>query len=126
MAEGFARKLLGDAYAVHSAGTKTHGMNPRAVKVMAEAGIDISAHSSKTTDQLPDVPMDVVFTVCSDAHETCPVFPGGKIIHRGFDDPPRLTESFEDEEKRLDVYRRVRDEIRDWISGLDQELKGIS
>lgn len=123
MAEGFGRAILGKEYGIHSAGTKQHGMNPRAVKVMAEAGIDISGHSSKTTEQLPDVPMDIVFTVCSDAHETCPVFPGGTIIHKGFDDPPRLTESFTDEEQRLDVYRRVRDEIHAWIKELPAQLK---
>lgn len=122
MAEGWAKHLKGDKFRFFSAGTKTHGLNPRAVSVMAEAGVDISAHSSKTTESLKD-PMDVVFTVCSDAHETCPYFPGGRILHVGFDDPPRLTANMTNEEDILNVYRHVRDEIRDFVQNLEDYLE---
>jgi arsenate reductase len=120
--EGFGKSLLGDKYNFYSAGTKKHGMNERAIKVMAEAGVDISAHESNTTDELPVSNMDFVFTVCSDAHENCPYFPGGKVIHTGFDDPPRLTKGMSNEEEILDIYRRVRDEIKVVVSELDNYL----
>ncbi len=111
MAEGFCRKFWGDKLNVCSAGTKKHGMNQRAVKVMAEKGIDLSVHYSKTVEELPQVTFDFVITVCDSAHENCPYFPGGKIIHLPFQDPPALTRDMSDEEKILQVYRRVRDEI---------------
>ena len=114
MAEAWAKKLYGHNYQIFSAGTKKHGMNPYAIKVMQEVGIDMSDHYSKTTDELPEgIHMDYIFTVCSDAHENCPFFPGGKTIHIGFDDPPRLTKNFTDEEEIIKVYRRVRDEIHE-------------
>ena len=122
MAEGFAHKILGDEYNCYSAGIKKHGMNVRAVQVMKEAGIDISNQFSKTVDELGDVKMDVVITVCSDAHETCPHYPGGKIVHIGFDDPPRLTKEMTDENEIFDVYRRVRDEIHQAIIKLKLDL----
>jgi arsenate reductase len=124
MAEGWARALKGDQFNFYSAGIKKYGLNPNAVKVMAEAGIDISAQESQTTDELPKEKMDVVFTVCSDAHETCPVFPGGEIIHVGFDDPPRLSKDLT-EEDTLKAYRRVRDEIKDFISNIETHFKGV-
>lgn len=123
MAEGWAKALWGNKYTFYSAGTKTHGLNPRAVQVMKEAGVDISSHTSKTTTDLGDTKMDVVFTVCSDAHETCPMFPGGKIIHVGFDDPPRLTENMTNEEEILQVYRRIRDDIKAFILKLETILE---
>ncbi len=123
MAEGWGKSLKGDKFNFYSAGTKKHGMNPNAIKVMEEAGVDISGHESNTTDELPDVTMDIVFTVCSDAHENCPYFPGGKIIHVGFDDPPRLTKEMTDEEEILSVYRRVRDEIKDFVSDIESHLE---
>lgn len=116
MAEGFGRKLLGDSFNVYSAGTQKHGINQRAVKVMKEVGIDISNHTSNTVDELDTDKFDVVVTVCSNAHENCPYFPGGEIVHVGFDDPPYLTKDMTDEEEILDVYRRVRDEIKEAIS----------
>ena len=122
MAEGFGKSLLGDKYNFYSAGTKKHGMNERAIKVMAEAGVDISTHESNTTDELPVSHMDFVFTVCSDAHENCPYFAGGKVIHTGFDDPPRLTAELTNEEEILDIFRRVRDEIKVVVSELDNYL----
>lgn len=122
MAHGFAKKLWGENFDIYSAGVKKHGLNPRAVKVMAEAGVDISSHQSTLVEELPNIVMDYVFTVCSDAHETCPIFPGGKIIHVGFDDPPRLTKDLSHEEEILAVYRRVRDEIENFVKKLDQYL----
>ncbi len=122
MAEGFGKHLLGADYEVYSAGTKTHGLNPNAVKVMSEIGIDISTHKSKTTSDIPG-DMDLVVTVCSDADENCPYFPAARIVHRGFDDPPRETVDFKDEDQILEVYRRVRDEIKDFVSNLKSELK---
>ena len=111
MAEGFCRHLWNDKFNVYSAGTKKHGMNERAMKVMKEVGIDISSHYSKTIEELPKINFDYVITVCDAAKETCPYFPGGKIIHVGFQDPPALTKDMTDEEEILKVYRRVRDEI---------------
>ena len=123
MAEGWGKSLKGSEFNFYSAGTKKHGLNPNAVKVMKEAGVDISSHESNTTDELPKVIMDFVFTVCSDAHENCPIFPGGKIIHVGFDDPPRLTKEMTDEEEILSVYRRVRDEIKEVVSNIESHMR---
>jgi len=123
MAEGWGKALKSDKFNFYSAGTKKHGLNPNAIKVMAETDIDITTHESNTTDELPEVTMDYVFTVCSDAHENCPYFPGGKIIHVGFDDPPRLTKEMTDEEEILPVYRRVRDEIKDFVSNIEKHME---
>lgn len=122
MAEGFGRKYWGHEFNVYSAGTKKHGMNERAMKVMNEAGVDISSHSSKTTDELPGITFDFVVTVCDSAKENCPYFPGGKIVHVGFQDPPALTKDMNDEEKILAVYRRVRDEIEAAVRKLPEFL----
>lgn len=119
MAEGWGKALKSEKFNFFSAGTKKHGLNPRAVQVMKEAGVDISAHSSNTTDELGEVEMDFVFTVCSDAHENCPYFPGGKIVHVGFDDPPRMTQDMGDEEEVITVYRRVRDEIKEMVFNIE-------
>ncbi len=122
MAEGWAKALKGEAFEFYSAGTKTHGMNPRAVQVMAEVGVDISQHQSKTVAELPLKDFDVVFTVCSDADQTCPAFPGGKIIHVGFDDPPRLTKKMTDENNIIREYRRVRDQIKQFVLEIEKYL----
>jgi arsenate reductase len=123
MAEGWARHLKGDVLEPYSAGLATHGLNPNAVKVMAEAGVDISGHGSKHLDELRDVAFDHVVTVCDNAHESCPVFPGKiKVSHAGFDDPPRLARDAASEEEALNHYRRVRDEIRDYIESLPAAL----
>ena len=122
MAEGWARHLKGDVIEPFSAGIETHGLNPNAVRVMQEAGVDISGHRSKTVDQLPG-PVDVVVTVCGHAHETCPVFPGApRVVHVGFDDPPRLAKEAATEEEALRHYRRVRDEIRAFVETLPEGL----
>ncbi|HPC96396.1 MAG TPA: arsenate reductase ArsC [Sedimentisphaerales bacterium] len=123
MAEGWARHLKGDVIEAYSAGIETHGLNPHAVKVMAEAGVDISGHRSKHVDELMSIPFDYVVTVCDHAHESCPLFPGRtKVVHVGFDDPPRLAQEAKSEEQALNCYRRVRDEIRAFIDGLPQGL----
>ena len=123
MAEGLCRHLLGDQYQCYSAGIEKHGLNPNAVKVMQEIGIDISGHHSKTVDELDDIPFDYVITVCGHANETCPLFPARtRMLHQGFDDPPRLAETAQTEEEALTHYRRVRDEIREFILELPGRL----
>jgi arsenate reductase len=116
MAEGWARHLKGDVIEAYSAGIETHGLNPNAVKVMAEAGVDITGHHSKHVDELKDVQFDYVVTVCDNAHESCPLFPGKtKVVHVGFQDPPRLAREVKTDEEKLDCYRRVRNEIRNFV-----------
>lgn len=117
MAEGWARHLKGDSIEPYSAGVEPHGMNPLAVRVMREAGVDITGHRSKHIDELRDVPLDYVITVCGHANETCPIFPGNtKVVHVGFDDPPQLAKGAATEEEALGHYRRVRDEIREFVA----------
>jgi arsenate reductase (thioredoxin) len=124
MAEGWARALKSDTLEAYSGGIETHGLNPDAVKVMAEAEVDISTHRSKKVDELMHIPFDYVVTVCGHAHETCPLFPGkARIVHVGFDDPPKLAQGAATEEDRLAPYRRVRDEIRQFVSSLPGSLK---
>lgn len=122
MAEGFCRKYWGSEFQVYSAGIKKHGMNERALKVMKEAGVDFSSSVSKTIDELPPIQFDYVITVCDAAKESCPYFPGGKIIHMGFQDPPALTKDMTNEKEILSIYRRVRDEIHESIKSLDRYL----
>jgi len=123
MAEGWARHLKGGVLNHWSAGIETHGLNPRAVRVMAEAGVDISGHRSKHMDELRGVVFDYVVTVCDHAHEHCPLFRGkAKVVHVGFDDPPRLAKGAKTEEEALAHYRRVRDEIRAFVESLPGRL----
>ncbi len=123
MAEGWARALKGDQIDAFSAGIETHGLNPRAVKVMAEAGVDISGQRSKTVADLSTQDFDFVVTVCDHAHESCPLFPGKtKVVHVGFDDPPRLAKNAKTEEEALSHYRRVRDEIKAFVETLPGAL----
>jgi arsenate reductase len=123
MAEGWARALWGDSIEAHSAGIKPHGLDPSAVKVMAEAGVDISNQQSKHIDEVADIAFDLVVTVCDHAHEHCPVFPrASRMIHAGFDDPPRLARDAQKEDEALAHYRRVRDEIRAFITALPELL----
>ena len=124
MAEGWARHLKNDILEPYSAGIETHGLNPSAVKVMAEAGVDISGHRSKNVADLKNVPFDYVVTVCDHARESCPLFLGnGKKVHAGFEDPPRLAAAVEGDEAKLDCYRKVRDEIRAFVEGLPGNLE---
>ena len=124
MAEGWARALKGDVMDAYSAGTQPHGLNPLAVRAMAEAGVDFSGLRSKHVDELKDVPLDYVVTVCDSANEACPVFPvPTKRIHVGFDDPPRLARGARTEEEALPHYRRVRDEIEAFVRTLPKGLQ---
>lgn len=123
MAEGWTRKLKPE-YEVYSAGVEKHGMNLHAMKVMAEAGADISAQHSKVLDELPKIDFDYVITLCGHAAENCPFFPGtAKRIHRGFDDPPKLAQNATSEEETLDAYRTVRDQIKTFVEGLPGTLE---
>jgi arsenate reductase (thioredoxin) len=123
MAEGWTRHLKGDQIEPYSAGIEAHGLNPDAMRVMAEAGVDISGHRSKRLDKVRDVDFDFVVTVCDQAHESCPVFSRqARIVHVGFDDPPRLAATAETETERLAPYRRVRDEIRAFVETLPTSL----
>ena len=124
MAEGWARHLKGNVIEPYSAGVEIHGMNPRAVKVMAEAGVDISSQRSKHVNELMEIPFDYVVTVCDNANESCPVFPGTvKRIHMSFDDPPRLSKNAKTEEDALVIYRRVRDDIQRFVNAMPNSLK---
>ena len=123
MAEGWCRHLKGDIIEAYSAGIETHGLNPYAVKVMAEAGVDISGHKSKLLTELNGIDFDYVVTVCGHAHETCPFFPAkAKVVHVGFDDPPKLAKDLTDEEEKLNCYRLVRDEIQKFVLSLPGSL----
>lgn len=124
MAEGWARHLKSDLIEAYSAGIEAHGLNPNAVKVMAEAGVDISGYRSKHVDELSDVQFDYVVTVCASANAVCPIFPGmARVIHVGFDDPPKLAANAGTEEEALSHYRRVRDEIKAFVEKLPDVLK---
>lgn len=127
MAEGLTRALKGDQIEVYSAGIETHGLNPNAVKVMAEAGIDITGHKSQHIDEFKDIALDVIITVCDHAHQTCPWFPTDcNVIHVGFQDPPRmareLAEKGASEDEQLACYRTVRDEIKAFVETLPDFL----
>jgi len=124
MAEGFARHFHGNHFEFYSAGIEKHGMNPYAIKVMQEAGVDISHHSSKMLSDIGVVQFDFVFTVCGHANEHCPLFSGIAVVkHVGFDDPPKLAAGLTDEQEILNHYRRVRDEIKTWIKNIPQDLQ---
>lgn len=130
MAEGWARALRGDRIEAYSAGIETHGLNPNAVKVMAEAGVDISAQKSQHIDEFRDLKLDYVVTVCGHAHETCPYFPAGcEVKHVGFEDPPKMAKELAakgaSEEEQLECYRAVRDKIREFVETLPESLPDI-
>jgi len=124
MAEGFTREMLGEIVEPYSAGIAKSQLDPRAVAVMQEVGIDIRSQYSKTLEDLTELPLDFVITVCSGAEEKCPVLPGEVTrLHAPFDDPPRLAETEADEEAILTHYRRVRDEIRDFCQTIPEKLQ---
>ncbi|MBT3176865.1 MAG: arsenate reductase ArsC [Desulfobacula sp.] len=127
MAEGWAKVLKKDTIEAYSAGVEIHGLNSDAVKVMAEAGIDISDQKSKHVDDFKEMELDVVVTVCGNAHETCPYFPPRcKVVHIGFDDPPKMAEKLaatgESIEQQLDCYRKVRDEIKAFVEKMPDNI----
>jgi arsenate reductase len=127
MAEGWAKHLKSDVLNAYSAGIETHGLNPNAVAVMKEAGVDISSHKSQLLSDFDDIDFDVVVTVCGHAHETCPYFPGNaKVVHVGFPDPPALAKELAaqgaSEEEQLVCYRTVRDEIKAYVATLPESL----
>ena len=129
MAEGLTRHLKGEVINAYSAGIETHGLNPNAVKVMAEIGIDISGQKSQNITEFSDVKIDHMITVCGHAHETCPVVPiDRQIKHVGFPDPPKmakeLAEEGASEDSQLDCYRNVRDEIKTFVESLPDHLNG--
>lgn len=124
MAEGFARHLKGDVVEAYSAGIETHGLNEIAVKVMAEVGIDISEQKSKLIAAVRHIPFDCVITVCDNANESCPVFPGSvNRLHASFDDPPALAKNAKNKDEELGYYRRVRDEIRRFVEKMPVNLR---
>jgi arsenate reductase (thioredoxin) len=123
MAEAWALHLKGDMIEAYSAGTEPKGIDPRAVQAMAEVGVDISQQRSKSVADLGDVEFDYVITLCSDAQGSCPFFPAKTaVLHHGFDDPPELALGAYTEEEAMMHYRRVRDEIREWIETLPEAL----
>ena len=124
MAEGWAQHLKGNVLEAYSAGVAPQGLNPHAVRVMAEVGVDISHHRSKHLEELRDIEFDYVVTVCDNAQEACPVFPGrAKMVHVPFEDPPRLAAQAGTEAEALEHYRRVRDQIRQFVERLPEELE---
>jgi len=124
MAEGLARAFKSETIEAHSAGTEPRGVDPLAVRVMAEIGIDISGKRSKHVDGFKGIEFDYVITLCGHAAEQCPVFPGKtKVVHHGFEDPPVLARSSKTEEEALSHYRRVRDEIRAFVEKMPGSIE---
>ncbi len=127
IAEGWTRHLKGDSIEAYSAGIETHGLNPNAVSVMAEVGVDISRQKSQHINEFKDLKLDAIVTVCGHAHETCPLFPGNcKVVHVGFADPPKmakeLAEQGASEEEQLECYRNIRDQIKAFVETLPEAL----
>lgn len=119
MAEAWTRLLKGDRFDAYSAGVQPKPIDPRAIKAMAEAGIDISEQKSKDVDVFGNMEFDYVITLCDNARESCPYFPAKtKLIHQGFADPPKLAEEAKNEEEAMAPYRRVRDEIKAFVETL--------
>ena len=123
MAEGWAHYLKSECVEAFSAGIETHGVNPFAVQVMAEDGVDISHQRSKLVDEFRGVDFNYIVTVCGHSYENCPVFPVGvKTFHVGFDDPPAMAAACDTAEAKLNCYRTVRDQIKDFIQTLPEAL----
>ncbi|MGI9295892.1 MAG: arsenate reductase ArsC [Pseudomonadales bacterium] len=126
IAEGWVRHLKGDIIEAHSAGINAQGLNPLAVKVMAEVGVDIANYQSKFVGTMLNQDWDVVITVCGHAHETCPMFSGNaSVIHVGFDDPQALAQNCTSEADALIHYRRVRDEIHAFVEALPSAVEKL-
>jgi arsenate reductase len=124
MAEGFARKLKGDLIDSFSAGIAAHGLDPYAVKVMQETGVDISGQRSKTLNELRHIEFDYVITLCGHADENCPVFPANiKVIHHDFDDPFKLAKNAKTEDEVLCIYRGIRDQIKTFIETFPEPIQ---
>jgi arsenate reductase len=123
MAEAFTRHLKGDDIEALSAGVAPKGIDPRATKAMSEAGIDITNQGSTSLNQVIHMQFDYVITLCDNAQKSCPNFPGKtRVIHLGFDDPPKLAATAKDEEEAMIHYRRVRDEIKAFVDKLPESL----
>ena len=126
MAEGWGRHLHAGRFEFYSAGIEKHGLNPLAVQVMGEAGVDISTQYSKLLSELESITFDYVITVCDHAHEQCPLFAGKAIrLHQEFPDPPRLAKNAASEEEALGHYRSVRDAIREYLVNLPGILASL-
>ena len=124
MAEAWCRALQSDFFEAYSAGTEKHGMNPFAVQVMEELGIDMSRHYSKHVSELSETDFDYVVTVCGNAHESCPTFPArSRVVHLPFEDPPKMAQGYERAEEKLACYRRVRDAIKLAVETLRERLE---
>ena len=122
MAEGYARHLRSEVFDAYSAGVDPHGMNPSAIAVMFEDRVDITSQHSKHIDSLNSIVFDYIVTVCDKAHDTCPVYPGNtRVVHVGFDDPPKLAQHAKTPEEALNQFRRVRDQIKQFIAELSLE-----
>jgi arsenate reductase (thioredoxin) len=122
MAEGLLRHDAEERFDVYSAGTKPGSVRPEAIAVMRELGIDLTGHRSKHVDEFVGQPFDYVLTVCDNARESCPLFPGQTVtIHRNFEDPAALQGT---EEERLSLFRRVRDEMREYLKTFPTEMLG--
>ncbi len=121
MAEGWLRELGGGRFEVYSAGTRPSSVRPEAIEAMREVGVDISSHRSKSVDEFSNVEFDYVITVCDNARESCLVFPGKTVrIHQSFDDPAAVEGAWYE---RLAAFRRVRDEIEEWLRVWAAELE---
>ena len=124
MAEAWTKRLKGNVIDAYSAGTVPKGVDPRAVKAMKEAGIDISTYRSKSTTELMNMEFDYVITLCGNAQHACPFFPAKtRVLHHGFEDPPALAISAKSEEEAMVHYRRIRDEIRAFVNTLPDSLE---
>lgn len=124
MAEAWTKKLKGDVIDSYSAGTAPKGVDPRAVRAMAEVGIDISTYRTKSTSEFMNMEFDYVITLCDDAQQSCPFFPAKtRVLHHGFEDPPVLAVGAKNEEEAMVHYRRIRDEIRAYIETLPESLR---
>lgn len=125
MAEAWTRHLKGNSFEPYSAGIEPKGLDPRAVKAMAEAGLYISDQKSKSVNEFSDAEFDYVVTVCGGAKENCPFFPAKtRVLHYGFDDPPALAAEAVDEDEAMGHYRRVRDEIKSFVERMPRVLEG--